>query len=77
MYRISAEFEGVSGPDEMWHSTSNQEDILNLRNQGFEVDNDNDPVVENTPNASIDVSDKPVYKDWGCNGIDPRKKFWL
>ena len=60
----SAEFEGVSVPGEMWRSTSNQEDILNLRNQGFEVDDDNDPVVENIPNASIDVGDKLVYKNW-------------
>ena len=69
----SAEFEGVPVPDNVRHSTSNREDIINLRNQGFEVDDDNDPVAENIPDTSVDVGDKPVYKDWGCNGIDPRK----
>ncbi len=46
-----------------------------MRNQGFQVDDDNDHVEENIPDSSIDVQveDKPTYKDWGCNGMDPRK----
>ncbi len=32
------------------------------RNQGFQVDDDNDPVEENIPDASVDVQveDKPI-----------------
>ena len=47
-----------------------------MRNQGFQVDDDNDPVEEHIPgDGSIDlqVEDKPSHKDWGCNGIGPRK----
>ena len=69
----SAEFDGVQVPDDVQHNTGNWKDILNLRNQGFEVDNDSDPVEDNTPDPSADVGDKRAYKDWGWNEIDPRK----
>ena len=69
----SAEFEGVQVPDDVQHNTGNWNDILNLRNQGFEVDNDSDPMGDIIPDPSTDVGDKRAYKDWGWNGIDPRK----
>ncbi len=70
-----AEFEGAPVPENLQHHTGSREDIINLRNQGFQVDDDNDPVEENIPDASIDaqVEDKTAYTDWGCNGIVPRK----
>ena len=70
-----AEFEGAPVPENLQHHTGSREDIINLRNQGFQVDDDNDPVEENIPDTSVDaqVEDKPTYNDWGCNGIDPRK----
>ena len=71
-----AEFEGAPVLENLHHHTGSREDIINLRNQGFQVDDDNDPVEENIHGAGsvdVQVEDKHTYKDCGCNGIDPRK----
>ena len=46
-----------------------------MRNQGFEVDDDNDPVEENIPDTSIDahVEDKPAYIDQAAMVMIPEK----
>lgn len=46
-------------------------------NQGFQINDDNDPIVENISGTSVEVDGKPMYKDWGCNDIDPRKGLWI
>ena len=42
-------------------------------NQGFLVDYDNDYMIEKILDTSVNVGHKPIYKDWGCNGIGPRE----
>ncbi len=66
-----ADFEGAVIHENLQHHTGSWEDIIHLRNQGFQVDDDNDPVKENIPDTNTE--DKPTYKDLGHNGIDPRK----
>ena len=43
-----------------------------LRAQGYEVGDDNDPVPENVPNPETQ-KDTPTYKTWVWDGIDIRK----
>ena len=56
----------------VFRSGNGADDIANVRNQGFEVDDDNEPVPENIP---VDGNNSPqvVLKDgqsWGWDGID-------
>ena len=56
-----------------------QEDIELLEQDGFGIDDDNDPVMENEPSFvetrkrknKIDICE---YKKWGWNGFDARQK---
>ena len=49
------------------------EDISHFRAQGFEVDNDNDPVPENVPAVATQSTTSCIYLDWGSNTLDPRR----
>ena len=50
-------------PKNLHHYTGSQKDIINLRSQGFQVDDDNDPVEENISDTSIDA--QVENEDWG------------
>ena len=56
-------------------SGNRAEDIALVRNQGLEVDDDNDPAPENIPDlASPRTPNASLYNDqeWGWDGIDRR-----
>ncbi len=51
------------------------EDIVLVRNQGFDVDDDNKPVEENIPTADAPVpANNGLYEgqSWGWDGFDQR-----
>ena len=49
-----------------------QEDTLPLCEQGYEVDDDNEPALENIPDAT--QPELPDEQQWGWDGIDHWKK---
>ena len=63
--------------DDVFFARNNSEDIARIRAEGFEVDDDNDPALENVPqlwdNAPL-LTDAGLYEGqtWGWNGIDRR-----
>ena len=60
-----AKYQGATVPKNL--HTDSRKDIINLRNQGFQVDDDNDHVEENLSDGSVAVQfeDKPTCNDWG------------
>jgi hypothetical protein len=54
---------------------NHSEDIANLCNQGFDVDDDNKPAVENIPTGEEPTTNNGSLKEgqsWGWDGIDRR-----
>jgi len=59
--------------DSIFQSTNCAEDIANVRSQGFEVDDDNEPVPENIPiGGTSSDNDLKDGQTWGWDGIDRR-----
>ena len=55
----------------IFQSTNRAEDIANVRNQGFEVNDDNEPVPENIPTDGTSCdNDLKDGQTWGWDGID-------
>ena len=48
------------------------EEINELRGEGIEVDDDNEPAPENVPTQQAD--ELPVYSEWGWNGLEVRRQ---
>ena len=45
-----------------------------LREEGIEVDDDNEPAPENIPNENEAASDGIFSNEWGFEGIDFRRR---
>ena len=60
--------EGRTIPDHVYHLGADIEDIVHIRGLGFTVDDDNEPVPENIPDAN--APEQPVQETWGMDGID-------
>ena len=70
--------EGREIDDSVFFANRTAEDILNIRNQGLDVDNDNEPAPENIPAPGApSTADNGLYKGqaWGLNGLDYRRAF--
>ena len=64
--------------DDIYFAQNRAEDIARVRNEGFEVDDDNDPAPENIPapaEAPPVVNEGGLYEGqtWGWDGIDHRQ----
>jgi hypothetical protein len=67
--------EQVKIGEEIFRAGNRAEDIANVRGQGFEVDDDNDPAPENVPalwDEAPAVNDLYEGQSWGWDGIDRR-----
>jgi hypothetical protein len=63
--------------DDIYFAKNRAEDIARVRNEGFEVDDDNDPAPENIPDpaeAPPVVIEAGLYEGqtWGWDGVDRR-----
>ena len=63
--------------DDIYFAQNRAEDIARVRNEGFEVDDDNDPAPENIPDPAEGppvVIEAGLYEGqtWGWDGIDCR-----
>ena len=63
--------------DDVYFAQNRAEDIARVRNEGFEVDDDNDPAPKNIPAPAEElpvVIDGGLYEGqtWGWDGIDRR-----
>ena len=57
----------------VFQARNNAEDIANVRAQGLDVDDDNDPAPENIPEASAPPPIAPYPgQTWGWSGVDNR-----
>ena len=52
--------------------TTLHKNINELRAQGYEIDDDNEPLPDNIPNPETQ-QDTPTYKPWGWYGIGRKK----
>lgn len=48
-------------------------DVLRLRAEGYDVDDDNDPAPKNTPAAAASGGPNAIYGQWGFSGICQRR----
>lgn len=51
-------------------------EIVRLRAEGYEVDDDNEPAPENTPTQAA-LSESAVYGEWGVSGVCQRRSDGL
>ena len=59
-------------PDTVRKAT--KEDIRAVKAQGFDVDDDNEPLPENVPNNNDDPTPANINIKWGWSGFDRRKQ---
>jgi hypothetical protein len=64
---------GPELPSELRNATR-QEDVAAIRAAGFDVDDDNEPVPENLPDATDNINNNNNNQQWGWDGIDKRKQ---
>ncbi len=65
--------EQVEIGEDIFRAGNRAEDIANVRGQGFEVDDNNDPAPENIPtlwDEAPAVNDLYKGQSWGWDGID-------
>jgi hypothetical protein len=65
-----AEFVAEERPSDVNQSNVPTDDIARLRDEGFEVDDDNEPAPENIPSANN--NNDVFWYDWGFQGVDLR-----
>lgn len=65
-----AQEEAEELPEEVTRNSATVEDVGLIRNEGFGVDDDNDPAPENVPTEGETVTDNQT---WGWSGICHRK----
>ena len=59
-------------PEEIFQSKNRAEDIANIRGMGLDVDDNNDPALENIPDQEEPT---PLEgQEWGWEGLNHRKK---
>ena len=51
-----------------------EEEVNELRGEGVEVDDDNEPAPENVPHPNQSNANEPIYSEWGWSGLEVRRQ---
>ena len=68
-----SEEDGVAIPDHIFHMGGNGEDIAHIRGLSFSVDDNNEPVPENTLDPNDEPNEAAEKETLGWNGMDERE----
>jgi hypothetical protein len=71
--QIAQEVEAIAIKQNIFCARNTREDIEMVEQMGFQVDDDNNPALENIPGRTNENHDNSGLK-WGWNGFDARKK---